>query len=71
MQDTLGSEGQAVALDAGSPRQMLKIFAVKPNETISKVSDDVSRRMTFNTAIAAIMELLNEVNRFEEADAQE
>lgn len=70
VQDTLGSEGQAVALDAGSLSANAKNLRRKTHETISKVSDDVSRRMTFNTAIAAIMELLNEVNRFEEADAQ-
>ncbi|MCK5725717.1 MAG: leucine--tRNA ligase [Thiotrichaceae bacterium] len=33
--------------------------------TITKVSDDMSRRFTFNTAIAASMELLNEVGRFQ------
>lgn len=35
----------------------------KTHETIAKVSDDISRRLTFNTAIAAVMELLNEVSR--------
>ncbi|HHB92120.1 MAG TPA: leucine--tRNA ligase [Thioploca sp.] len=33
------------------------------HETIIKVSDDIGRRYTFNTAIAAIMELLNNLNR--------
>ena len=33
----------------------------KTHETITKVSDDFGRRQTFNTAIAAVMELLNEV----------
>jgi leucyl-tRNA synthetase len=33
--------------------------------TIAKVTDDVGRRYTFNTAIAAVMELLNELGRFE------
>lgn len=37
----------------------------KLHETISKVSDDMERRFTFNTAIAAIMELLNFYNKFE------
>ncbi len=31
----------------------------KTHETIAKVSDDFGRRQTFNTAIAAVMELLN------------
>ena len=35
------------------------------HQTIAKVSDDVGRRYTFNTAIAAVMELLNHVTRFE------
>ncbi|WP_082353955.1 leucine--tRNA ligase [Marinagarivorans algicola] len=35
----------------------------KTHETIKKVTDDFGRRQTFNTAIAAVMELLNEVNR--------
>jgi leucyl-tRNA synthetase len=38
----------------------------KTHQTIAKVSDDIGRRYTFNTAIAAIMELLNAVNRFED-----
>jgi leucyl-tRNA synthetase len=37
--------------------------------TIAKVSDDVGRRYTFNTAIAAVMELLNELGRFEARSA--
>ena len=40
------------------------------HSTIAKVSDDVGRRYTFNTAIAAIMELLNEVARFEDDSPQ-
>ncbi|WP_045857160.1 leucine--tRNA ligase [Teredinibacter purpureus] len=35
----------------------------KTHETIQKVSDDFGRRQTFNTAIAAVMELLNELSR--------
>lgn len=36
----------------------------KVHETIAKVSDDVGRRYTFNTSIAANMELLNAISRF-------
>jgi leucyl-tRNA synthetase len=35
----------------------------KIHETIAKVSDDMGRRQTFNTAIAAVMELCNELGR--------
>ncbi len=34
---------------------------IKLNQTIQKVSDDFERRNSFNTAIAAIMELLNQI----------
>jgi leucyl-tRNA synthetase len=34
------------------------------HQTILKVSDDVGRRYTFNTAIAALMELINRVSKF-------
>ena len=36
----------------------------KTHQTISKVTDDIGRRYTFNTAIAAVMELVNEVSAF-------
>ena len=42
----------------------------KTHETISKVNDDYGRRNTFNTAIAAVMELLNEVSRLSDQEAQ-
>jgi leucyl-tRNA synthetase len=37
------------------------------HETIQKVGDDYGRRHSFNTAIAALMELLNHVHRFNDA----
>jgi leucyl-tRNA synthetase len=42
----------------------------KTHETIRKVSDDYGRRNTFNTAIAAVMELLNEVGKHNNKDQQ-
>ena len=39
----------------------------KLHETIAKVSDDYGRRQTFNTAIAAIMELCNELGKLDDA----
>lgn len=36
----------------------------KLHETIAKVSDDIGRRYHFNTAIAAVMELVNQLQRF-------
>ncbi|AMW79816.1 leucine--tRNA ligase [Acinetobacter sp. TGL-Y2] len=40
----------------------------KTHETIQKVGDDIERRHAFNTAIAAMMELLNANNKFEAND---
>src|SRR5690606_16262262 len=40
------------------------------HETIAKVDDDVGRRYTFNTAIAAIMELVNHCSRSTDDSAQ-
>ncbi|TAH46459.1 MAG: leucine--tRNA ligase [Gammaproteobacteria bacterium] len=40
------------------------------HETINKVGDDFGRRHSFNTAIAAMMELLNSVSRFDDMSDQ-
>jgi leucyl-tRNA synthetase len=53
------------ALDAGQ-----KALRRQLHETIQKVSDDFGRRHAFNTAIAALMELLNALNRFNDASEQ-
>ncbi|MGX5200801.1 leucine--tRNA ligase [Aliikangiella sp. IMCC44632] len=42
-----------------------KAVYAKTNQTIAKVSDDYARRHSFNTAIAAIMELTNLIAKFE------
>lgn len=42
----------------------------KTHETIEKVNDDYGRRNTYNTAIAAVMELLNEVAKLTDTDTQ-
>ena len=41
-----------------------KVMRRQIHETLSKVTDDFGRRLTFNTAIAANMELLNAVSKF-------
>ncbi len=38
-------------------------LAHKAHETIAKVTDDTGRRFAFNTAVAAVMELVNEISR--------
>jgi leucyl-tRNA synthetase len=44
-----------------------KALRRKLHETVAKVSDDIGRRHAFNTAIAAVMELLNALAKFEDA----
>jgi leucyl-tRNA synthetase len=53
------------ALDAGQ-----KVLRRQLHETIQKVSDDFGRRHAFNTAIAALMELLNALNKFNDSSEQ-
>ncbi|WP_266169557.1 leucine--tRNA ligase [Dyella subtropica] len=53
------------ALDAGQ-----KAMRRQLHETIQKVSDDVGRRHSFNTAIAALMELLNGLGKFNDSSDQ-
>ena len=43
-----------------------KQLRLKTHSTLQKVSDDYGRRQTFNTAIAAVMELVNTINRFQD-----
>jgi len=46
--------------------QEQKDIRYKTHFTIKKVTDDIGRRYKFNTAIAAIMELLNIVNKYKD-----
>jgi leucyl-tRNA synthetase len=41
----------------------------KTHQTIAKVSDDIGRRYKFNTAVAATMELMNAIGRFDDGSA--
>lgn len=52
---------QALELASLTPAQ--KALRRDLHKTIAKVSDDVGRRQTFNTAIAAIMELMNKLTK--------
>jgi leucyl-tRNA synthetase len=59
--------GAAPALDVGALQDAQKELRHKTHQTIAKMSDDIGRRQSFNTAIAAAMELLNAINRFDDA----
>jgi leucyl-tRNA synthetase len=60
------AEGLPDALDSDRLEPTQQGLRHKLHQTIAKVSDDIGRRYTFNTAIAANMELLNELARFED-----
>ncbi|MFA5941874.1 MAG: leucine--tRNA ligase [Sinimarinibacterium sp.] len=62
--------GPVVVLDTAALTAAQKTLRRKLHETLAKVSDDYGRRKTFNTAIAAVMELINEIARFDDASPQ-
>ena len=59
------ASGPVLALDIAALNDQQKNTRRKTHETIAKVSDDYGRRQTFNTAIAAIMELCNELGKLD------
>ena len=58
----------ASAIDKAALSTAAQDLRRKTHETIQKVGDDIERRHAFNTAIAAMMELLNANNKFEAKD---
>jgi leucyl-tRNA synthetase len=55
--------GDVSALDTKSHSNTQKALRRELHKTIAKVSDDIGRRQTFNTAIAAVMELMNKLTK--------
>ncbi len=58
----------AATIDMNNVSKPAQDLRRKTHETIQKVGDDIERRHAFNTAIAAQMELLNSINKFEAQD---
>ena len=58
----------AASIDMSNVSKPAQDLRRKTHETIQKVGDDIERRHAFNTAIAAQMELLNSINKFEAQD---
>lgn len=65
------NEGQAPILDINKLTDKQQALRRKTHETIQKVSDDYARRHTFNTAIAAVMELSNAIAKVSERQEQD
>ncbi|VAW70005.1 Leucyl-tRNA synthetase [hydrothermal vent metagenome] len=60
------SNGSVPELDKNALTDEQKNLRLKLHQTIEKVGDDIGRRYTFNTAIAAVMELTNELSKFKD-----
>ena len=56
-------ENRAATLDKDSLTAEQKDIRRRIHLTIDKVNDDIGRRYTFNTAIAAVMEMINALSR--------
>ena len=68
--DFVQQGGAAISKFAGSQDALsgsLKDLRFKLHSTIAKVTDDYDRRQQFNTAIAAVMELLNQYDKTDTA----
>ncbi|SFV85159.1 Leucyl-tRNA synthetase [hydrothermal vent metagenome] len=67
------SEAQShtvASLDIDILTKAQKDMRQKTHQTLSKITDDMSRRHSFNTAIAALMELSNALAKFTATDEQ-
>ncbi|GIU47432.1 MULTISPECIES: leucine--tRNA ligase [Shewanella] len=65
------AQGEVVALDPKALDNNQKALRRELHKTIAKVSDDIERRQMFNTAIAAIMELMNKLQKAPSANEQD
>jgi len=63
--------GVADGVDAGSLNVEQKDLRRKTHQTIEKASDDIGRRYKFNTAVAATMELMNAIYKFQAESASD
>jgi leucyl-tRNA synthetase len=60
--------GEVPELDVDALSDAARELRRKTHQTIAKVTDDIGRRQAFNTAIAAVMELLNAITRFDASE---
>jgi len=59
--------GPVATLDPTTLDDLQKELRRKTHQTIAKIADDLGRRNSFNTAVAAAMELLNAINKFDDS----
>jgi len=64
------AQGPAAELDVPSLSPAQRDLRRQVHETLAKVTVDIGRRRTFNTAIAAVMELMNSLARSDDRSPQ-
>lgn len=64
-------KGATHALDVATLTEDQKALRRDLHKTIAKVTDDIGRRQTFNTAIAAVMELMNKLAKAPQESEQD
>jgi leucyl-tRNA synthetase len=62
----VGAAALVAKIDHGALTPAQRDMRHLTHQMLTKVTDDVGRRRTFNTAIAAVMELMNALARFED-----
>jgi leucyl-tRNA synthetase len=65
------TQGDAPALDKGALTEAQRAIRRQAHHTLAKITDDIGRRRTFNTAIAAAMELLNALSKHPQKSPQD
>jgi leucyl-tRNA synthetase len=65
------ANGAVMALDKPALNEVQKAMRRQAHQTLAKITDDIGRRRTFNTAIAAAMELLNALAKFPQSSPQD
>jgi leucyl-tRNA synthetase len=63
--------GEAAPLDKAALNDAQRTIRRQAHQTLAKITDDIGRRRTFNTAIAAAMELLNALAKYPQRSAQD
>jgi leucyl-tRNA synthetase len=64
------AQGPVAKLDSEALNDALQDLRRQSYQTLAKVSDDIGRRHTFNTAIAAVMELMNAIGKLNDDSEQ-
>jgi leucyl-tRNA synthetase len=65
------SAGPAATLEKSNLSDAQRAVRLQAHQTLAKVTDDLGRRRTYNTAIATVMELLNALSKFPQSGPQD